>query len=153
MFPDYSLPDHTGTVRTLSELQGRDPLILLLARGNYCPKHRRLDEALEAGMRIVSLFWGDPAGWTRPRPMRCEGRVQTPQPASLTVATSLGGAARVEEAWSHSVRSPPSRAFHQGRRGTVILTAPPRRSPALSEALRDRSVRRCSGPPLLVPRG
>ena len=33
VFPDYSLPDHTGTVRTPSELQGRDPLILLLARG------------------------------------------------------------------------------------------------------------------------
>ena len=28
MFPDYSLPDHTGAVRTLSELQGSDPLIL-----------------------------------------------------------------------------------------------------------------------------
>jgi hypothetical protein len=26
-FPDYALPDHTGTVRMLSELQGRDPLI------------------------------------------------------------------------------------------------------------------------------
>ena len=38
VFPDYSLPDHTGAVRTLSELQGRDPLILLLAPGNYCPK-------------------------------------------------------------------------------------------------------------------
>ena len=24
-FPDYALPDHTGTIRTLSELQGRDP--------------------------------------------------------------------------------------------------------------------------------
>jgi len=40
-FPDYSLPDHTGTVRTLSELQGRDPLILTLARGNYCPKEHQ----------------------------------------------------------------------------------------------------------------
>src|SRR6185437_16635639 len=28
VFPDYALPDHTGTVRALSELQGRDPLIL-----------------------------------------------------------------------------------------------------------------------------
>ena len=36
VFPDYALPDHTGTVRTLSELQGRDPLILTLARGHYC---------------------------------------------------------------------------------------------------------------------
>jgi len=26
-------------------------------------QHRRLDEALEAGLRIVSLFWGDPAGY------------------------------------------------------------------------------------------
>src|SRR5271156_6569993 len=26
-------------------------------------QHQRLDEALEAGLRIVSLFWGDPAGY------------------------------------------------------------------------------------------
>jgi len=26
-------------------------------------QHRRLDEALEAGLRIVSLFWGDPIGY------------------------------------------------------------------------------------------
>jgi len=32
-FPDYALPDHTGTVRTLSELQDRDPIILTLAPG------------------------------------------------------------------------------------------------------------------------
>ena len=35
VFPDYSLPDHTGTVRTLSELQGDDPMILTLARGHF----------------------------------------------------------------------------------------------------------------------
>ena len=35
IFPDYALPDHTGTVRTLSELQGRDPLVLMLSRGHY----------------------------------------------------------------------------------------------------------------------
>src|SRR5215813_7445956 len=38
VFPDYQLPDHTSTLRRLSELQGDDPLILILARGNYCPK-------------------------------------------------------------------------------------------------------------------
>jgi hypothetical protein len=27
ILPDYALPDHTGTVRTLSEVQGSDPLI------------------------------------------------------------------------------------------------------------------------------
>ena len=40
-FPDYALPDHAGTVRTLSEIQGRDPLILTLARGHYCPKEHQ----------------------------------------------------------------------------------------------------------------
>src|SRR3954464_14199591 len=40
-FPDFALPDHTETVRTLSELQGSDPLVLTLARGHYCPKEHR----------------------------------------------------------------------------------------------------------------
>src|SRR4030081_436099 len=41
LFPDYELPDHTGTRRKLSELQGEDPLILVLSRGAFCPKDRR----------------------------------------------------------------------------------------------------------------
>src|SRR4051794_9634132 len=48
VFPDYRLPDHTGTLRSLSEIQGSDPMILTLARGHYCPKehvqHRELAE-------------------------------------------------------------------------------------------------------------
>ena len=40
-FPDYELPDHTSALRKLSELQGRDPLILTLARGHYCPKEHQ----------------------------------------------------------------------------------------------------------------
>ncbi len=41
IFPDYELPDHTGNLRKLSELQGDDPLILTLARGHYCPKEHQ----------------------------------------------------------------------------------------------------------------
>jgi peroxiredoxin len=37
-FPDYELTDHTRTRRRLSELQGDDPMILILARGHFCPK-------------------------------------------------------------------------------------------------------------------
>src|SRR5713226_4947543 len=40
-FPDYELPDHTGKRRKLSELQGDDPLILILSRGAFCPKDRQ----------------------------------------------------------------------------------------------------------------
>jgi peroxiredoxin len=37
-FPDYELTDHTKARRKLSELQGGDPMILLLSRGHFCPK-------------------------------------------------------------------------------------------------------------------
>jgi peroxiredoxin len=40
-FPDYALPDQTGTKRKLSELQGDAPMVVMLSRGLYCPKDRR----------------------------------------------------------------------------------------------------------------
>jgi peroxiredoxin len=47
-FPDYTLTDHTGTRRSLSQIQAGDPMILILSRGAFCPKdrhqHRRLVE-------------------------------------------------------------------------------------------------------------
>src|SRR5262245_63685669 len=45
-FPDYELSDHTAKRRKLSELQGQDPMILVLGRGGYCPKDRRQAEGL-----------------------------------------------------------------------------------------------------------
>jgi peroxiredoxin len=41
VLPDFELPDHTGTKRTLSEIQGEDPMILMLARGEHCPRERQ----------------------------------------------------------------------------------------------------------------
>ena len=46
LFPDYGLSDHRGRHRTLSELQGGDPLVLVLSRGGFCPKERRQHEGL-----------------------------------------------------------------------------------------------------------
>ncbi len=57
IFPDYSLPDHTGTVRSLSELQGRDPLILTLARGNYCPKEHQQHLELAAFQPKIAVAY------------------------------------------------------------------------------------------------
>ncbi|HEX5202834.1 MAG TPA: redoxin domain-containing protein [Actinoplanes sp.] len=48
IFPDYELPDHTGEPRRLSDLQGRDPMILTLARGHFCPKEHQQHLALAA---------------------------------------------------------------------------------------------------------
>src|ERR1700730_8684634 len=56
-FPDYALPDHTGTVRALSELQGRDPLILTLARGNYCPKEHQQHLELAANYPEIAVAY------------------------------------------------------------------------------------------------
>ena len=46
VFPDYELTDHAGRRRKLSDLQGPDPMILVLSRGGFCPKDRRQAEGL-----------------------------------------------------------------------------------------------------------
>jgi peroxiredoxin len=46
VFPDYELTDHASKRRKLSELQGSDPMIVVLSRGSFCPKDRRQAEGL-----------------------------------------------------------------------------------------------------------
>jgi peroxiredoxin len=78
VLPDYSLPDHTGTVRTLGELQGRDPLILTLARGHYCPKEHQQHLELAANYpqiavaytQIVTISTDEPAPTCTASPSR-----------------------------------------------------------------------------------
>jgi len=41
VFPDYELTDDTGKRRKLSDLQGPDPMVLVLSRGGYCSKDLR----------------------------------------------------------------------------------------------------------------
>ena len=55
--PRLLAADHTGTVRTLSELQGRDPLILTLARGNYCPKEHQQHLELAANYPKIAVAY------------------------------------------------------------------------------------------------
>jgi peroxiredoxin len=40
-FPDYELPDENGDMRRLSELQGDDVMVLMLGRGEHCPRERQ----------------------------------------------------------------------------------------------------------------
>src|SRR5271156_283198 len=46
LFPDYELTDHAAKRRKLSELQGQNPMVLVLSRGGFCPKDRRQAELL-----------------------------------------------------------------------------------------------------------
>src|SRR5215470_4086563 len=57
VFPDYALPDHTGTVHTLSELQGRDPMILMHARGHFCPKEHQQHLELAANYTKIAVAY------------------------------------------------------------------------------------------------
>jgi peroxiredoxin len=41
VLPDFELPDDTGAKRRLSELQGDNPMILMLGRGEHCPRERQ----------------------------------------------------------------------------------------------------------------
>ncbi len=56
-FPDYELPDHTGKVWRLSEIQGDDPLILTLARGHYCPKEHQQHLLLAAFSSQINVAY------------------------------------------------------------------------------------------------
>jgi peroxiredoxin len=39
--PDFELPDENGTLHRLSDLQGANPMVLMLGRGEHCPRERQ----------------------------------------------------------------------------------------------------------------
>ena len=41
VLPDFELPDENGDLHRLSELQGNDVMVLLLGRGEHCPRERQ----------------------------------------------------------------------------------------------------------------
>ncbi|HYB86183.1 MAG TPA: redoxin domain-containing protein [Streptosporangiaceae bacterium] len=57
IFPDYELTDHSRTRRRLSELQGIDPMILLLSRGGYCPKDHQQHLELAANYPKIAVAY------------------------------------------------------------------------------------------------
>jgi peroxiredoxin len=57
VFPDYELPDNEGVARTLTELQGADPMILTLARGHYCPKEHQQHLELAANYPKINVAY------------------------------------------------------------------------------------------------
>jgi peroxiredoxin len=56
-FPDYELTDHTKMRRSLSQLQGNDPMILVLARGHYCPKDHQQHLELAAFQPKIAVAY------------------------------------------------------------------------------------------------
>jgi hypothetical protein len=110
-FPDYTLPDHTDTERTLSEIQGDDPLVLTLARGNYCPNTL----VLKPGLLIHSIyngywFWGRLSCYDLWRDLRAASSENRPdwdlgQPG-LREAWNTGDYSSFH-GWSSSESSPP----------------------------------------------
>ena len=57
-FPDYELTDHAKLRRSLSELQGIDPMVLILSRGHFCPKDHQQHLALAAASEAVLAAGG-----------------------------------------------------------------------------------------------
>jgi peroxiredoxin len=56
-FPDYELTDHTKTRRRLSDLQGIDPMILVLSRGGFCPKDHQQHLELAANYPKIRVAY------------------------------------------------------------------------------------------------
>ncbi len=66
-FPDLDLPDHTGRPRTLMEIAGGDPLVLITSRGWWCPKEQRymrelvrLQDEFEVAYTRIAVVSVDP---------------------------------------------------------------------------------------------
>ena len=57
IFPDYELTDHNETRRKLGELQGIDPMILVLSRGHFCPKDHQQHLDLAAAYSKVTVAY------------------------------------------------------------------------------------------------
>jgi hypothetical protein len=105
VFPDYELPDQTGKLRKLSELQGDDPLILTLAR-SLLPK------------KNTSSIWNSPRFIQR-QPWRTR-RSPRFQPTTTTPSRSFE---RRSEPSGHSFPTP-TESFRRtsGSRSTPTLS-------------------------------
>jgi peroxiredoxin len=57
IFPDYELTDHAKMRRRLSELQGTDPMILVLSRGHFCPKDHQQHLDLAASYAKIAVAY------------------------------------------------------------------------------------------------
>lgn len=53
--PDFELPDDTGTIRRLSQLQGADAMVLQLGRGEHCPRERQHHKELLRMQELVPV--------------------------------------------------------------------------------------------------
>lgn len=93
VFPDYELPDQDGVLQRLSVLQGIDPMVVVLSRGEYCPKDQlqmrglvEFQKSLDVGYAsIVTIAtdspqtlqaWRDEIGATWPFLSDADRRVQ-----------------------------------------------------------------------------
>jgi peroxiredoxin len=57
VFPDYELTDHTRTRRKLSDLQGDNPMVLILSRGHFCPKDHQQHLQLAAHYAEIAVAY------------------------------------------------------------------------------------------------
>jgi peroxiredoxin len=56
-FPDYELTGHDKQRHKLSELQGIDPMILILSRGHYCPRDQQQHLELAANYSKIAIAY------------------------------------------------------------------------------------------------
>jgi peroxiredoxin len=55
VLPDFELPDETGRLHRLSELQGDDAMVVQLGRGEHCPRERQHHKELLKLQELVPV--------------------------------------------------------------------------------------------------
>ena len=145
-FPDYSLPDHTNTVRTLSEAQGGDPLILTLARGHYCPKEHQQHLELAANYPKIAVAYTQVVTIAHRRPSHAAG-ICPRRPASpgttrcphRRAAVARAGRAEREQSCALGLHCGQARFTHQPGADPHVKMQPILDDLALGDALEEQS--------------
>ena len=68
LFPDYELTDHTGKRRKLSDLQGPDPMILVLSREDFA---RRIGARPRVWSTFTTRWKSVTPAWSPSVPTTC----------------------------------------------------------------------------------
>ena len=105
-FPDYALTDHTKTRRRLSELQGIDPMILVLSRGHFCPKEHQQHLELAANYPKIAVAYTQIVTISPEEQATLRGETENEDNAALMTRAPLNRAV--------NALPPPGRNYHGG---------------------------------------
>ena len=157
--PDFELPDENGELHRLSDLQGEDAMVLMLGRGEHCPRERmhqremvRFHEWCDlAFTRLVTILPNEPHDVYKLRissgahwPFLCDEKLEVRSHFEIDEYTDDAPRQRGRAAHADPLARPEDRARSTSATGSPLLVDP-RLEPHARGALHRRLLGRGRG--------